>query len=120
SKTMMQMDANNLGLGRKYYYDNAGEYFQVNKATENGNPNLEPWRSQNFDLSLEYYFADTNMVSAGLFYLDIEDSITTVSGPIDPLPDSDGQIRKESTTLEQINNTGGGELQGIELAYQQS
>src|SRR5690554_45282 len=120
SKTMMQMDANNLGLGRKYYSDNMGTHFQVTSATENGNPNLEPWRSQNFDLSFEYYFADTNMVSAGLFYLDIEDSITTINTPIAALPDSDGVTRQNTINLQQISNTGGGELQGIELAYQQS
>ncbi len=36
-----------------------------------GNPDLKPFESINWDLSLEYYYARTGFVSAGLFYKDI-------------------------------------------------
>ena len=43
---------------------------------EEGNPDLNPRVSNNYDLSLEYYYDQgRSLVSAGLFYKDIEDDI---------------------------------------------
>ena len=36
-----------------------------------GNPDLEPLTSDNYDVSLEYYFADTGYASAAVFYRDL-------------------------------------------------
>ncbi|MGZ3183001.1 MAG: TonB-dependent receptor [Telluria sp.] len=40
-----------------------------------GNPNLKPIRSNNFDATLEYYFAPKSLVSAGLFYMDLKSMV---------------------------------------------
>ncbi len=40
-----------------------------------GNPKLKAQKSQNFDLSLEYYFQPTGMVSVGVFRKNIKDFI---------------------------------------------
>lgn len=40
-----------------------------------GNPNLEPILSTNFDATLEYYFMDRALVSAGVFYMDIDNYV---------------------------------------------
>ncbi|MDT0595175.1 TonB-dependent receptor [Glaciecola petra] len=42
---------------------------------EAGNPELKPYEANNLDLSIEYYFSDTGVVQAGLFYKDIDNFI---------------------------------------------
>ena len=59
--------------------------FRVNGGTGNqGNPNLKPFLSKNYDVSAEWYYGGGgSYVSAGYFYKDVENfigrSITTVS-----------------------------------------
>ncbi len=62
-----------------------GELYAANQ----GSPNLLPYESTNFDLSLEWYYADSSYASVGYFRKDVENFIgaTTVS---QPLPDADG------------------------------
>ena len=43
---------------------------------QGGNPDLEPIRSTNFDAGLEWYFADNSLVSAGLFYMDLDNYVS--------------------------------------------
>ncbi len=38
-----------------------------------GNPDLDPAKSMNFDLTAEHYFKDIGLISAGIFYKDIKD-----------------------------------------------
>jgi iron complex outermembrane recepter protein len=40
-----------------------------------GNPNLDPYKSDNFNLSAEYYFAPESMLAAAVFYKDIKNYI---------------------------------------------
>ncbi|WGM38504.1 TonB-dependent receptor [Caulobacter sp. NIBR1757] len=42
---------------------------------EFGNPELDPYRAWNFDLSAEWYFAKEGVLSAGIFYKEIKDFI---------------------------------------------
>jgi len=44
-----------------------------------GNPELEARRSWNYDLSLEYYFNDSSLLSVAVFYKDISNEITSTS-----------------------------------------
>jgi iron complex outermembrane receptor protein len=101
--------------------------FCATQATQQGNPNLEPWRSTNYDLSYEWYFSDTGMMSVAAFYLDFETTLerTTV---LLPLPDSDGVVRGFDLTTGEFTglvptttqgNTDGGNVKGLELSYQQ-
>lgn len=56
-----------------------------------GNTNLLPFESSNFDLSVEYYYGDASYVSLGYFQKDVKNFITTtnetitVDGLYDPL-----------------------------------
>jgi TonB-dependent receptor len=56
-----------------------------------GNTNLQPFESSNFDLSVEYYYEDASYVSLGYFSKDVKNFITTtnttitVDGLRDPL-----------------------------------
>lgn len=55
---------------------------------ELGNPNLDPYDANNFDLSLEYYPTNLSVISVGLFYKEIEDGIFPDDFDIDEVPDS--------------------------------
>lgn len=44
---------------------------------QRGNPELLPFESENIDLSLEYYFADTDYASVGYFHKDVSNFIGT-------------------------------------------
>jgi TonB-dependent receptor len=51
-----------------YGFEIAGQYFLGGRPNaSSGNPNLVPLVSDNFDVSLEYYFARSSFVSAGFF-----------------------------------------------------
>ncbi|HEY5809791.1 MAG TPA: TonB-dependent receptor, partial [Povalibacter sp.] len=79
-----------------------------------GNPNLEPTESKNYDLSLEWYFADSSAVYVTLFKREVEGlvvpfvkrvSYTDATGPYDYI-------------LAQPDNASNGELEGAELGVQ--
>jgi iron complex outermembrane receptor protein len=45
-----------------------------------GNPNLDPYKSDNFNLSAEYYFAPESVLAASVFYKDIKNYIVQGTG----------------------------------------
>ena len=124
TKTMTQLDANDLGLGLSYttnFNPNInGGVFQVVKADSQGNPNMEPWRSDNLDLSWEWYFADLGLMSVGIYYLDIETFIGTSTSKLYGVPDLDGVVRNNGIDLTSKTNVEGGSVQGFEVSYQQA
>jgi iron complex outermembrane receptor protein len=87
-----------------------------------GNPNLKPIRSVNYDAGFEWYFAKRSLLSASLFYMDLQNfvgygsqtiSYTTFGGIYPP----GGQVVPYLLTVP-VNASG--LVQGVELAYQQS
>jgi iron complex outermembrane receptor protein len=89
-------------------------------AGSGSNPNLKPVKSNNFDASLEYYFAPRALVSASVFYLDLTSYIGF------------GHVTQTFKTFNQnypqgfdapyvltvpINSSGS--VKGFELAYEQ-
>lgn len=83
------------------------------RVAEIGNPDLDPFYSNNFDLELSYYGADQlTVASAGVFYKDIDDFFlsTDIAGQA-PWEDFD----EVSTVI----NGDSAELFGIELSYVQ-
>jgi iron complex outermembrane receptor protein len=46
-----------------------------NFASSSGNPNLQPFKSNNLDLSVEYYYDKSNYVSLGWFYKNVTNFI---------------------------------------------
>jgi len=86
----------------------------VTGADGGGNPFLDPWRTDNYDLSAEYYIGDASMFSVGLFYVDIE-SFTSGGSTTGSFPDSDGVIRREVPVTTTILGEGGS-IEGVELA----
>lgn len=85
----------------------------INRAgvASSGNPNLKPIRSNNYDASLEWYFAPGSYVSGGVFYRDIngyiQNYVTNVT------------IGGQPFQLNSPQSAGSGHLDGAEVAYQQ-
>ncbi len=125
AKTMIPLDLGNYGGGLKINTaDSQGPtpgnpnaapvgVRQVTSANSSGNPFLNPWRSNNYDVSLEYYLGRASMFNVGLFKLDI-DSFVTSGTTTGQFPDQDGVIRRTVPVSQPIQGKGGS-LQGVEI-----
>jgi TonB-dependent receptor len=90
------------------------------------NPLLDPIRAKTADLALEWYYAEGSLLSAAVFYKDIETYIQRITGdePFRNLgvPDSVLAGSPSSPTdifqVGRLQNTEGGPLKGIELNAQ--
>jgi iron complex outermembrane receptor protein len=76
-----------------------------------GNPALQPIKSTNVDVALEWYFARTGSLTGTYFHRDIDGYIQTYS--------AFETIGGVQYLVSEPQNTGQGELQGLELGYQQ-
>lgn len=120
-------------IGRAAYYaavvrpafGDMAPFVEVNDDRDEaalGNPALEPYEADNFDLSLEYYPTDLSVLSVGLFYKDIQDAIF---GAEFDLGDQPGSIDVSNlpATVEEIAtfiNVENSEIFGVELNYVQA
>ncbi|HEV2620988.1 MAG TPA: TonB-dependent receptor [Frateuria sp.] len=80
-------------------------------AAASGNPDLKPIKSNNYDASLEWYFAPAGYVSGGVFYRDINGYIQNYV--------TDVTIGGQAYQLSSPQSAGSGHLDGAEVAYQQ-
>ncbi|MAN72458.1 MAG: TonB-dependent receptor [Henriciella sp.] len=106
---------------------------------ELGNPGLDPYEADNFDLSLEYYPTELSVLSVGIFYKEIDNGIfpatftrdETDAGDLVPLSDFIASVPVDLSYLtldqladvEEVNsfiNVGSSEISGIEFNYVQS
>lgn len=92
-----------------------------------GNPQLDPFRATTYDLSAEWYFNEDSLLSAAVFYKDIDNYIQRVrqvmpwsqtGWPLEFLPP--GFDGSEFFSVQSYFNTPGGPLKGFELTYQQA
>lgn len=51
-----------------------------NLTASGGNPALEPFKSENWDISFEWYYGDSNLFSFAVFNKEVEDFIVTLTG----------------------------------------
>ena len=75
------------------------------------NPDLDPFRANQFDLAAEWYFSPEGLLSLGYFYKDVESFIATRSRLI--------EFRGETYTLRQPVNGNDARVSGFEVNYQQ-
>jgi iron complex outermembrane recepter protein len=109
SKNMTLLDFEQWGgaLTPSYAISDAeGGRFIIIGANSNGNPALDPWRSRNFDASLEWYASEDTLVSVAFFYIDIESFISRGTVTM-PLPDQDGVIRRSVEVGTNVQGEGG-------------
>jgi TonB-dependent receptor len=59
---------------------NIGEPRLQNLTAEGGNPALKPFKSENWDLSYEWYFGDASSLTFAYFNKEVADFITTLRG----------------------------------------
>ena len=100
-----------------------------------GNPGLDPFRANSFDLALEWYFTEEALVSVGVFFKDVESFFTTGGETILPysqtglpvtLAPASSPLRNlldagqdPEVQVSQVQNGGSAELNGFEVIYQQ-
>ncbi|WP_245622641.1 TonB-dependent receptor [Pseudoxanthomonas dokdonensis] len=83
-----------------------------------GNPDLDPYKSTNYDVSAEWYFSENSILAAEFFYKDIADYILTTTRPESHYNQAVG-----ADTVYQVSrpdNAGNAEIKGVSLAYQQN
>lgn len=110
SKVMARADQEDLSFGGN---------FNVEQLTARvGNPYLDPFEATAYDLGIEWYFASAGLISAAVFYKDvdsfisngvIEDGIVVETPEGELIFDAIGPINGEGATIE-----------GIEVGYQQA
>jgi len=119
SKTMTLLDLNQWGGGLNPNYaidtSNPGApVFRVTGGSQNGNPQLDPWRATNVEGSLEYYLGRSSLVSVGLFHINVESFIQQGNITRSDLPDNDGVVRNRTVSISTPIQGAGGTLQGVE------
>ena len=96
-----------------------------------GNPALKPYESTNFDLGVEWYFAESSALYAGLFHKEIEEFVAVVTNnnvtelagnPIRAIGvEMDGS--RNPIAIDQVSqpdNQGEAQITGLEIGYQQA
>lgn len=87
---------------------------QINEGTAViGSPDLDPYRSDNYDIGLEWYFNDSSLMGATLFKKNISDYIETTTA-VESLDGCGTSCR-----VTRSRNVGSAEVSGVELQYQQ-
>jgi TonB-dependent receptor len=119
AKNMTLLDLEQWGGAKSLTYalDTNGE-FTVRGGSENGNPNLNPWRSTNYDVSFEWYNAPGSMLSVGAFYVEVESFVTSGSRQSLELDQTGGGSRV--VTLTTPVQGAGGVLKGLEFNAKQA
>jgi len=114
--TLLNLDQWGGGLNLNYAIDTTTNppVFHVAGGSSNGNPQLDPWRSTNYDLSLEYYLGHSSMLSVGLFRIDVKSFIQSATVVRKDIPDLDGVVRSTVPITSNVQGKGG-TLQGAEL-----
>ncbi len=103
-------------------YDNTTSKAKVT----NGNPNLKPYTSNDYEASVEWYFGKVGMVAGGVFYKEIDDLVSSqtlrdVTYASTGLPDGIVNNVTQSTIVSEYVtyvNTGQAKISGFELSVQ--
>jgi iron complex outermembrane receptor protein len=99
----------------------------ANRTFSSGNPDLNPTKSKNLDLSLEWYPGQGAMLAGGVFYKKIDTFVASLRTQVPyntlGLPDSliagTGALPTDIFDVTQPVNSDGGSLKGFELNWQQ-
>jgi iron complex outermembrane recepter protein len=117
-----------LGLGRQMSRPRMDDLTSFSRSEVNnqnqwvgngGNPNLDPYRANAFDLSYEKYFGTKGYVAAAAFYKDLRSWILPVPVLRDftGFPNASPRIPVSNIgVFTQPQNLNGGRIQGVELA----
>ncbi|WP_312165763.1 TonB-dependent receptor [Phenylobacterium sp.] len=102
-------------------YADMTNFFQLSDGIltgQGGNPNLDPYKSSNFNLSAEWYFQPQAIVALELFYKDISNYILQQTAPEQYFNQSQGRVT--TYQISRPHNAGSADIAGFSLAYQQN
>ncbi|MDV6330695.1 TonB-dependent receptor [Asticcacaulis sp. 201] len=87
-----------------------------------GNPDLKPFLSDQFDLSFEWYFNRQSMLGAALFSKDVQNLVLTnySTQAADVHMNGSNEIRQITLSVAQPVNSESTNIKGIEIGYQQA
>jgi TonB-dependent receptor len=90
------------------------------QSISSGNPRLNPFLANQGDLSLEYYFANTGLLSVAVFYKDIKNFVVnaTASETYAVHIGTNGPLQNVTFAHSFPDNGAGAKLKGIELGVQ--
>ena len=99
----------------------------ANRSFSSGNPNIDPTKSDNLDLSLEWYPDADSLFAVGLFYKKINSFVQNLRQDIpfnqlglpNSLLDGTSALPTDLFAVSQPVNSPGGELKGFEINVQQ-
>ncbi|MEN7537596.1 TonB-dependent receptor [Aurantiacibacter flavus] len=120
-------DIARMSSAREYSYDRDPDGDGVENPTsewiltgiEMGNPDLEPLRSTNFDISLERYNGTTGAYSIAVFYKDIENFLFRSSSSNIRNGTAGMNVNPEGVAITRPNNGKWAEVYGVEISGQQ-
>jgi len=117
SKNMQALNLSEWGEGKVVgqVFDESCNCMRVVNGSLNGNPALNPWRSENYTLSAEWYFGDASMASIATYNIDIE-SFTEGDTIMVDEPDSDGVKRGPHPFTANVQGNGG-DVSGYETGF---
>ena len=82
-----------------------------------GNPYLKPMESSQYDIALEWYFADVGQLSVTYFHKDLKNYFIQGASVQEYTNPTTG--RTQNVLLSSTTNGGKGKMDGLEFAYQQ-
>lgn len=98
-------------------YDPISDTVELNASVEIGNPDLQPYKSTNLDVSVDYYFPDnTGSVSLGGFYKRVANAIYGIENQYENY-NFEG-VTYDHYYEESVANANAGYIQGIEFSAQ--
>ena len=84
---------------------------QVQRDARAGNPELQPYKSSNFDLALEHYFGNNGLAYFGAFRKTVDGFVQTVA--------EQRVINGETYNVSTFKSAGTSKIKGAEIGYQQ-
>ncbi|WP_462175621.1 TonB-dependent receptor [Pseudoalteromonas gelatinilytica] len=91
-----------------------------------GNPALKPFTANQFETGIEWYFNESSLLAATVFYKDVSNFIvigrrdaTAEEAAAFGVPELTGDEKDFGYQIEENSNGPGGEVLGLELQYQQ-
>ncbi|WP_404338443.1 TonB-dependent receptor [Sphingomonas sp. MMS12-HWE2-04] len=107
-------------IARPNYSDLTNSFWLADSVLNGagGNPDLEPYASNNFNASLEWYFSRRSILSAEVFYKDISNYILSRTAPEQHFNTTRNII--STYQVSRPYNAGSAEVKGFAVAYQQA
>lgn len=108
SQTLTRPTLENLSPVLNITTTRQGGDFRANS----GNPDLVPFRSDNLDLSVEYYYGDADYISVGIFRKDVSNFIVTAQTQ-ETILDANGNILLDPSSGNDTNGPDAGDTPAV-------